>query len=349
MEAIFVAEGRNIDYTPASAVVAGEVVMVGSIPMVATRPIAASALGALACGGVFDFLKDGSAFTAGDAVYWNTTGTPVGGAATGAATSTASGAYLAGVALADAAEAATTVRVMLTAAMRTTTIAGTCTADALTGSDSSLGISGKAGAAGGAGGAVPIAGGAGHTNGNGGAASLAGGAGAGTGTGGAASVVGGASAGATGTAGAASIDAGAATGGTGAAVNVGTTNATAVNIAKASVPTAIVGPLNRTAGASTAAAGSTYEDAGALPAGTAGVYPTTAADDTKGVIVNAADKVAGRMLFIGNGVSNKILKVYGPEGAAINGAAANAAFSSVSGKGVIMYCLSADDNTWLAW
>lgn len=102
-------------------------------------------------------------------------------------------------------------------------------------------------------------------------------------------------------------------------------------------------------GASTAAAGSTHSDATGLPAGTAKIYPTTAADDTKGVIIDVADKVTGRMLFIGNGVSNKILKVYPPSGGVINGAAADAAFSSVSGKGVIIVCLSSSGNTWLAW
>lgn len=102
-------------------------------------------------------------------------------------------------------------------------------------------------------------------------------------------------------------------------------------------------------GGSTAAAGSTHSDATGLPAGTAKVYPTTAADDTKGVIVDVADKVTGRLIFIGNGVSNKILKVYPPSGGSINGAAGDAAFSSVSGKGVIMYCLSSGSNTWLAW
>jgi len=100
-------------------------------------------------------------------------------------------------------------------------------------------------------------------------------------------------------------------------------------------------------GASTAAAGSAVGDAGALPAGTANVYPTTAADDTKGVVIHSADKVTGRRLFIGNGVSNKILKVYGPSGAVINGAAADAAFSSASGKGVVAICLSGSGNTWL--
>lgn len=104
-----------------------------------------------------------------------------------------------------------------------------------------------------------------------------------------------------------------------------------------------------TVGSSTAAAGTTVADAGALPAGTGNIYPTTAADDTKGVKVSTSDKVTGRMIFIGNGVSNKILKVYGPSGAVINGAAADAAFSSASGGGVIMFCLSGAGNTWLAW
>lgn len=102
-------------------------------------------------------------------------------------------------------------------------------------------------------------------------------------------------------------------------------------------------------GASTAAAGTTTADAGVLPAATAKVYPTTGADDTKGVRVHADDKVKGRLLLIGNGVSNKILKVYPPSGGTINGAAADAAFSSASGKGVMLYCLSAAGNTWLAW
>jgi len=101
--------------------------------------------------------------------------------------------------------------------------------------------------------------------------------------------------------------------------------------------------------ASTAAAGTTTADAGVLPATAATVFPTTAADDTKGVVVNDVNKVTGRMLFIGNGVANKVLKVYPATGGTINGAAANAAFSSASGKGVVMVCLSASANTWLAW
>lgn len=110
------------------------------------------------------------------------------------------------------------------------------------------------------------------------------------------------------------------------------------------------GGLTVAAGASTAAAGTTTADAGVLPAGTSSVYPTSAADDTKGVRIHASDKVAGRMLFIGNGVSNKILKVYPASGGTINGASADAAFSSVSGGGVIVVCLSAAGaGSWLAW
>jgi len=111
------------------------------------------------------------------------------------------------------------------------------------------------------------------------------------------------------------------------------------------------GALNSTQsiGASTIALGTNSANAAVLPAGTAGTYPTTAADGTVGVRVNAADQVTGRLILVGNGVSNAILKVYAPTGGTINGAAADAAFSSVSGKGVIIKCLSASGNTWLAW
>lgn len=102
-------------------------------------------------------------------------------------------------------------------------------------------------------------------------------------------------------------------------------------------------------GASTAAAGTTTADAGVLPAGVGSVYPTTAADGTKGVRVHATDLVKGRTIYIGNGVSNQILKVYAPTGGAINGAAADAAFSSASGKGVTLVCLSESGNTWFGF
>lgn len=100
-------------------------------------------------------------------------------------------------------------------------------------------------------------------------------------------------------------------------------------------------------GASTAAAGTTTSDAGVLPAGTAEVYLTTGATDTAGVRINAADNVANRRIFVANGVSNKILKIYAPSGGTINGGSADAAFSTASGKGAILVCTAA--GTWYAW
>lgn len=102
-------------------------------------------------------------------------------------------------------------------------------------------------------------------------------------------------------------------------------------------------------GASTAAAGTTTADAGVLPAGTARVYLTTAADDVKGVRIHASDKVTGRTIFVANGVANKILKVYAPSGGTINGGAGDAAFSTASGKGAILFCVDGGTNQWMAW
>jgi predicted RecA/RadA family phage recombinase len=357
-------DGGTIDYTPVSQVYGGDVVVVGTIPMVATVDIAAGEQGALKYNDIFKLPKTSDAFTQGDAVYWNATGNPVGGTAgTGAADSTTG--QLAGFAVADAASGDEYVICALTAAKRTTTIAGSVTADDITGSDSSLGISGQSAAQGGA---ILLTGGTSSTSGNaGGAITLTGGTPGATGVGGAVTITAGAGGSTSGAGGAVTIAAGAGTAGnanggaltiragakqgSGAdgALSIGTTNTASITIGAASIETKIVGPENRTVGASTAAAGTTFADAGALPAGTAAVYPTTGADGTKGVIVNASDKVTGRMIFIGNGVSNQILKVYGPSGATINGASANVAFSGASGKGVIMYCLDSTANTWLAW
>jgi predicted RecA/RadA family phage recombinase len=72
--AIFVQNGEAIDYTPSTAVAAGDVVVQGDLIGVAKTPIAANALGALAVWGVFDFPKataGGSALAAGTTVYWD--------------------------------------------------------------------------------------------------------------------------------------------------------------------------------------------------------------------------------------------------------------------------------------
>jgi len=114
MEAIFVQDGHSIDYTPASAVEASEVVMFGDQPMVAPRPIAAGVLGALATEGVFDVKKDTSTILIAQAIYWHTDGSPVvGDAGSGAANNVPYLGYLMGQATKAAATGVATVSVKL--------------------------------------------------------------------------------------------------------------------------------------------------------------------------------------------------------------------------------------------
>lgn len=221
--ALYYQEGDTLDYTPAGAVTAGDVVVSGEVVGIATHDIAASVQGALAVSGVFKVPKVTGALAKDAKVYWGATSDPVSGTAgTGAAAGTGVGAYMGSAAYA-ALSGDAYVYVRLNAP------------------------------------------------------------------------------------------------------------------SKDEVP-----------GASTAAAGSTASDAGALPAGTSRFYPVTAADDTVGVKLNVADQVTGRTLFIGNLVSNKILKIYAPTGGTINGGSANAAYSSASGKGIWITCLSGSGNTWAA-
>jgi predicted RecA/RadA family phage recombinase len=208
--ALVTSDGDYIDYTPGSAVTAGDVVELGSIPLVAARDIAASALGALHCEGVYDVPKTSDTFTAGDAVYWDNDANPVTGTAGSGAADAVTG-NLMGVAIADAATGDSYVRVKLTAAKRTTTIAGSVTADDITATDSSLAISGLAAAQGGA---IAMAGGTSSTSGNaGGAITVTGGTPGATGVGGAVTVVGGAGGATSGTGGAATLKGGAGTNG----------------------------------------------------------------------------------------------------------------------------------------
>jgi len=70
----FVHDGNSVDYTPGSAVTAGDVVVQGELVGVAKVDITANALGALAVTGVFDFPKatgESTAITAGAKVYWD--------------------------------------------------------------------------------------------------------------------------------------------------------------------------------------------------------------------------------------------------------------------------------------
>lgn len=113
-QATFVHNGVYVDYTPSSAVTAGDVVVQGTLVGVATSDIAANALGALVTEGVFDIAKVTGAITAGAAVYWDADGDPLGGTSgTGAATTTSSGNTLIGKVVKAAAETDTTARVKL--------------------------------------------------------------------------------------------------------------------------------------------------------------------------------------------------------------------------------------------
>jgi len=88
MQAIMNHYGDQLDHTPATAVSAGDVVLLGSnLVTVANLDIAASALGAVATRGVFTAVKDSSDVTAFEPAYWDANGDPVGGeAGTGAFT-----------------------------------------------------------------------------------------------------------------------------------------------------------------------------------------------------------------------------------------------------------------------
>ena len=71
----YIQDSEAIDYTPASAVSAGQVVVLADLIGVAKLDIAANVLGALHIRGIFDFPKStagGSAIAVGTTVYWNT-------------------------------------------------------------------------------------------------------------------------------------------------------------------------------------------------------------------------------------------------------------------------------------
>jgi len=73
-EATFVQSGASIDYTPGSAVVAGQVIEQVNLVGIATQPIAANVAGTLQVEGIFDFVKTASlVVNLGDLVYWDDT------------------------------------------------------------------------------------------------------------------------------------------------------------------------------------------------------------------------------------------------------------------------------------
>ena len=110
MSAQFVHQGDLIDYTPAAAVSAGDVVVQGELVGVANIDIPANTLGALAVTGVIDFPKASGAavtFAAGDLVYWDDTNDLA------VATAAAGANKQIGKAVLDAADADASVRVRM--------------------------------------------------------------------------------------------------------------------------------------------------------------------------------------------------------------------------------------------
>jgi len=72
--AIFRGRGEAIDYTPGSAVAAGDVVVQGDLVAIAELDIAANTLGALHTEGMFDVAKIagvGTAITVGTKLYYD--------------------------------------------------------------------------------------------------------------------------------------------------------------------------------------------------------------------------------------------------------------------------------------
>lgn len=62
---------RMVDHTPAGAIAAGEVVIVGRTPMICHQAIPAGALGALAAEGGVYTVPGNAAIVAGRKVYWD--------------------------------------------------------------------------------------------------------------------------------------------------------------------------------------------------------------------------------------------------------------------------------------
>jgi len=203
-------EGDVIDYLATADIVAGQVIVIGTIPAIAPVAIPDTVNGVLAITGIWKVPQKAEIITAGDAVYWDASGNPCGGtASTGAATAASASVYLMGVATATTTAADTYVYVSLSGVKRTATIGGAVTASDIEAEDASLNINGIDAAQGGlvaiaagtsattglAGGAASVTGGVPGATGIGGAASVTGGVGGATnGAGGAASIVGGAAA-----------------------------------------------------------------------------------------------------------------------------------------------------------
>lgn len=71
MEATYKGPGDSINYTPAAAVAAGEVIVQGDLIGIAAEAIAASKLGSLKTRGHFEMAKAAVDMLAGHDIYWD--------------------------------------------------------------------------------------------------------------------------------------------------------------------------------------------------------------------------------------------------------------------------------------
>lgn len=307
--ALMYSEGEVEDYTPSSAVAAGDVILRGAHPLIAPEAIAANVKGVLAGAGIWKIPQKAEVFTAGDAVYWDVDGTPVTGeASSGAATGTYSAGYLIGRCCETTANTDSYVKVLLGARIATATLAGSVTADDIVGGDSTLTITGKQGTTSAAGGTIVLTAGAG---------------GATTGAGGAASLVGGAASGDNCAGGAVTINGGAGNGtGASGAIVIGST-AASITLGKA--PRYPV----------TAVTATTAGVIGNSNACSEGINIVAGADDTAPVVLPAS--VAGAWTIIKSTVAAKNLIVYPPVGSTINNVGANNAYNMVADVGCSMF------------
>lgn len=107
MQAQFVHDGRQVDFTPDVDVLVGSIVIQGDLVGVTRRDLKADVLGSIAVEGVFDFSKDPvdeEEFTAGQKVYATNDGI---------VTDVPDGSVLLGKVVADAAPTDNFVRVRL--------------------------------------------------------------------------------------------------------------------------------------------------------------------------------------------------------------------------------------------
>src|SRR5690606_15780995 len=106
-QALFVQDGKDIDFTPVTDIAPGDVVVQGDLIGVSKRHIAANEPGSLAVTGVFEIPKaSADVIAVGVKVYWNATDER--------AVTTATGNKLLGKAVQAAGAGTTAVRVLLT-------------------------------------------------------------------------------------------------------------------------------------------------------------------------------------------------------------------------------------------